>query len=227
MSRLVHPFTPGDVILKRKATIPCIYIILSGQVGVTRDTGSSYQMQATDSESVSRIFQDEISFMYPGDYFGEEKFLRSVEKSSRTFVAVNEVTLCVISQALFDDEKIFGAVKTWIKNDVSLRERVNSVRALRIQKRLMRVVDSVQPHRKEMTSTLQSIWALADGAPHKLSTAVRTSSIRTVSSDGSSSSDTADGLQPISKDNTAACNPCPSDVMCCSLSHDASPVPSM
>ena len=204
-----------------------MYIILSGQVGVTRDTGSSYQMQATDNESVSRIFQDEISFMYPGDYFGEEKFLRSVEKSSRTFVAVNEVTLCVISQNLFDDEKIFGAVKTWIKNDVSVRERLNTVRALRIQRRFMRVVDSVQPRRKEMTSTLQSIWALADGAPHKLSSAVRKSSIRTVSSDGSSASNAADVIQPISKDNTAACSPCPFDVMCCSLSHDATPVPTM
>ena len=181
-------------------------------------------MQATNSRSESRkSFQDEITFIYPGDYFGEEKFLRSVERSSRTFVAVNEVTLCVISQALFDDDHLFGAVRVWMKNDVSVRERVQSVRILRKQRSLMQGLGRTQSCKTVTTSSLESVWALGDEAPPRLTNIVRKSSVVTVSSDDSSPSDDAGMQKAISTDNSATCDSCSFDVICCSLSHDSTP----
>jgi CRP-like cAMP-binding protein len=160
--------------------------------------------------------------MYPGDYFGEERFLRGVERSSRTFVAVNEVTLCVISQALFDDHQTFGAVRAWIENDVNVRERVKSVRILRKQRSLSRGLGAEQ-----RGSSLKSIWALAEEGQDKPSGALRKS---TVSSYGSSSSsyNHIDGHDhdPISEHDAAAnCESCAFDLMCCSPSHNAAPDP--
>jgi CRP-like cAMP-binding protein len=179
-------------------------------------------MQATTSSSSSISCQDEITFMYPGDYFGEERFLRGVERSTRTFVAVNEVTLCVISQALFDDHQTFGAVRAWMENDVSVRERVKSVRILRKQRSLMRGLGSEQ-----RGSSLKSIWALADEGQDKPSSAVRKSTISSYGSSSSASSHLDDpDHDPISRhDATASCEPSAFDLMCCSPSHNAAPVP--
>jgi hypothetical protein len=159
--------------------------------------------------------------MYPGDYFGEERFLRGVERSSRTFVAVNEVTLCVISQALFYDHQTFGAVRAWIENDVNVRERVKSVRILRKQRSLSRGLGS-------RGSSLKSIWALAEEGQHKPSSALRKSTVSSYGSSSSSSSSHIDGHDhdPISEhDAPANCEPCAFDLMCCSPSHNAAPDP--
>lgn len=161
--------------------------------------------------------------MYPGDYFGEERFLRGVERSSRTFVAVNEVTLCVISQALFDDHQTFGTVRAWIENDVNVRERVKSVRILRKQRSLSRGLGAEQ-----RGSSLKSIWALADEGQDKPSSALRKSTVSSYGSSSSSSSSHIDGHDhdPISEHDAAAnCEPCAFDLMCCSPSHNAAPDP--
>lgn len=161
--------------------------------------------------------------MYPGDYLGEEKFLRGVERSSRTFVALNEVTLCVISESLFDDHQTFGAVRAWIENDVNVRERVNSAQILRKQRSLTRGWGSEQ-----RGSSLKSIWALADEGSDKPNSAVRKSTISSYGSSSSSSSSHIDGHDhnPISEHDAGAnFEPYAFDLMCCSPSHNAAPVP--
>ena len=163
--------------------------------------------------------------MYPGDYFGEERFLRGVERSSRTFVAVNEVTLCVISQALFDDHQTFGAVRAWIENDVNVRERVKSVGILRKQRSLSRGLGAEQ-----RGSSLKSIWALTEEGQDKPSSALRKSTVSSYGSSSSSSCSHIDGHghdhDPISEHDAAAnYEPCAFDIMCCSPSHNAAPVP--
>lgn len=76
----------------------------------------------------------EFAFKYPGDYFGEESFVKRIVSSSCTFVAVNEVSLCVVSNELFNDEVIFGPVKAWIIKDMTVRQEEAVVSNMRRQK---------------------------------------------------------------------------------------------
>ena len=128
----------GDVILKRGTATPNFYIILSGQVGVTGKSGSCNA--ATISKNTASAFSKngqtgrEFAFKYPGDYFGEESFVKRIVSSSSTFVAVNEVSLCVVTTELFNNEEIFGPVKAWIIKDMVVREEEGVVSNMRRQK---------------------------------------------------------------------------------------------
>ena len=65
--------------------------------------------------------------MYPGAYFGEENFLLNYAVSTRTFIALKNVTLCTMNKELFNNPGIFKSAVEQIKIDVSLRLRGNEI----------------------------------------------------------------------------------------------------
>lgn len=75
--------------------------------------------------------KEEIAFKAPGDYFGDDMFLKGIMTSCRTYVAMNEVTLCVVSSELFESAEFFGPVKSWIINDIHMRDSEHTVSSMR------------------------------------------------------------------------------------------------
>lgn len=82
----------GEMILRKGDKIMVLYIILQGMVREVGDSGE-------DTRSLG-----------PGDYFGDEAFVLGQSKSSKTFIAINNVSLCGINRETFDDQELFGMV---------------------------------------------------------------------------------------------------------------------
>lgn len=62
--------------------------------------------------------------MFPGSYFGEEMFVLNNPRSSRTFIALKDVTVCVIDKELFKNEHIFKPAAEQLAADVAARIKV-------------------------------------------------------------------------------------------------------
>jgi hypothetical protein len=62
--------------------------------------------------------------MFPGSYFGEEMFILNNPRSSRTFIALKDVTVCVIDKELFTSDEIFKPAVDQLACDVSARLKV-------------------------------------------------------------------------------------------------------
>jgi CRP-like cAMP-binding protein len=173
----------GDIILKRGAVIPNFYIILSGQVGITGDATSSSPSSPTapaPSGLSSRGGGSDkrgIAFKAPGDYFGDDSFVKGILTSRRTFVAMNEVTLCVISSELFESPEFFGPVKSWVINDITVREEENVVSSMRRKRSYVKFNESG----KSETLSQKSVQSLSGMPPGILVTARR--SVSTVDMD--------------------------------------------
>jgi CRP-like cAMP-binding protein len=173
----------GDIILKRGAVIPNFYIILSGQVGITGDATSSSPSSPTapaPSGLSSRGGGSDkrgIAFKAPGDYFGDESFVKGILTSRRTFVAMNEVTLCVISSELFESPEFFGPVKSWVINDITVREEENVVSSMRRKRSYVKFSESG----KSETLSQKSVQSLSGMPPGILVTARR--SVSTIDTD--------------------------------------------
>jgi Cyclic nucleotide-binding domain len=167
----------GDIILKRGATIPNFYIILSGQVGITGDASSTAPTSPPAPAPSGTLGKGGgtdkkgISFKAPGDYFGEDSFVKGILTSRRTFVAMNEVTLCVVSNELFDSPEFFGPVKSWIINDINVREEENAVSSMRRKKSYVKFNESG----KAETLSQKSVQALPGMPPGILVTTMKRS----------------------------------------------------
>lgn len=86
--------------------------------------------------------KEEIAFKAPGDYFGDDMFLKGIMTSRRTYVAMNEVTLCVVSSELFESAEFFGPVKSWIINDIHMREEERTVSSMRRKRSFVKFNES-------------------------------------------------------------------------------------
>lgn len=62
--------------------------------------------------------------MYPGAFFGEEFFLLNCSRSSRTFLAMKDVTVCVVDRALFESVEIFQPAIDQLVIEVATRLQV-------------------------------------------------------------------------------------------------------
>jgi CRP-like cAMP-binding protein len=62
--------------------------------------------------------------MYPGAFFGEESFLLNCPRSSRTFLAMKDVTVCVVDRALFESVEIFQPAIDQLVIEVATRLQV-------------------------------------------------------------------------------------------------------
>lgn len=102
----------GDTILAEGALITEFCIILSGSVRVINTT----YMQ-------NKYYHDDFC-MFPGSYFGEEMFILKNPRSSRTFIALKDVTVCVIDKELFTSEEIFKPAVDQLASDVTARLKV-------------------------------------------------------------------------------------------------------
>ena len=124
--------------------------MLSGQIAVSIDSDSpSYSSSLTLPQSqpfsttssaiagksggLNQIISsdDDTVILSPGEYFGEESFILGIDKSSKSYMAVNEVTLCLVSKALFDDVEIFLPAKNFIINDLKVRNDEKLVHGIR------------------------------------------------------------------------------------------------
>lgn len=103
----------GETILSEGEPINAFYIVLSGLIRVINTTYKE-----------NTYYNDDFC-MYPGAYFGEENFLLNYAMSTRTFIALKDVTLCSISKELFNNSKIFQPAVEQIRVDVSLRLKEN------------------------------------------------------------------------------------------------------
>ena len=169
--------------MKRGAVVPNFYIILSGQVGVTGDATSTSPSSPTapaPSGSSNRGGGSDkkgIAFKAPGDYFGDDSFVKGILTSRRTFVAMNEVTLCVISSELFESTEFFGPVKSWIINDIAVREEENVVSSMRRKRSYVKFNESGRAE----TLSQKSVQSLSGMPPGILVTMKR--SVSTVDMD--------------------------------------------
>ena len=105
----------GETILSEGQPINTFYILLSG---IVRVINTRYQENT--------YYNDDFS-MYPGAYFGEENFLLNYAVSTRTFIALKNVTLCTMNKELFNNPDVFQSAVEQIKFDVSLRLRGNEI----------------------------------------------------------------------------------------------------
>ena len=64
--------------------------------------------------------------MYPGSFFGEESFLLNCSRSSRTFFAMKDVTVCVVDKALFESVEIFQPVIDQLMIEIATRLQVKT-----------------------------------------------------------------------------------------------------
>ena len=65
--------------------------------------------------------------MYPGSYFGEESFILKYPRSTRTFIALKDVTVCVIDSVLFNTEEILKPMVDQLMIDVARRLKVRNL----------------------------------------------------------------------------------------------------
>ena len=128
-------FALGETILCEGEPIDAFYIVLSGLVRVI----NTMYKQST--------YYNNDFYMYPGGYFGEENFLLSFAVSSRTFIALKDVTLCCISKDLFNNSGIFKPAVDQIKIDVDIR--LNQNRLLQEEESMNQSVTS-PAHSKEI-----------------------------------------------------------------------------
>ena len=189
-------FARGDNILLRGAPIDCFYVLLSGQVQVVGDENPlaslpnlSAAPSATFSTNSSELHihsakqggDEERLFLDPGDYFGEEKFLADASKSSRSFTAANEVTVCCVNKQLFFDEKVFGPARAFIIADIAARKGVDAFRTIRRKRSLVKFssFQSLQDEGNNSSKTedtlSQKSQGLGEGAVRKRKTSFRRS----------------------------------------------------
>ena len=71
----------------------------------------------------NKYYHDDFC-MFPGSYFGEEMFILNNPRSSRTFIALKDVTVCVIDKELFTSEEIFKPAVDQLTCDVTARLKV-------------------------------------------------------------------------------------------------------
>lgn len=105
-------YLAGDTILAEGALVNHFCIILSGSVRVINTTYNPN----------SYYYEDFC--MYPGSYFGEESFILKYPRSTRTFIALKDVTVCVIDSVLFNSEEILKPVVDQLVMDVARRLKV-------------------------------------------------------------------------------------------------------
>jgi CRP-like cAMP-binding protein len=98
--------------LRRGAPITHFFLVLSGLVSV---------VGKWDDEDTA-----EASCLFPGDYFGEERFLSGFKDSSKTYACIKDVSLCLIPGEIFEDVKEFGKVREQILIDMGIKEGSNS-----------------------------------------------------------------------------------------------------
>jgi CRP-like cAMP-binding protein len=96
--------------LRRGAPITHFFLIISGLVRV----------QGNDENS------SEASCLFPGDYFGEGRFLSGCKDSPKTYACMKDVSLCLIPEKLFEDVKEFGKVQEQIISDRAIEKEANS-----------------------------------------------------------------------------------------------------
>jgi CRP-like cAMP-binding protein len=70
----------------------------------------------------------EASCLFPGDYFGEERFLSGCKDSSKTYACNKDVSLCLIPEKLFEAVKEIGNVREQIVSDMAIKIVANSRR---------------------------------------------------------------------------------------------------
>ena len=137
----------GDIPLRKHAEIPYFYIVLSGQIAVSGDfinpsypscseipRNRTFSTTYSTVSSLNYTVDNEIVVLNPGDYFGEESFVSGIAKSSKSFMAINEVTLCLMTKTLFDDVNVFSQAKNFITIDIEVRKGENAMRDIRKKK---------------------------------------------------------------------------------------------
>lgn len=188
----------GDIILKRGTIIPNFYIVLSGQVGITGESPSPSAPPAhsapPNKSGGSNSEKKGFAFMAPGDYFGEDNFVKGNSMSRRTFVAMNEVTLCVISRELFESAEFFGPVKSWIINDIKVREGEYAVSSMRRKRSYVKFNESG----KSETLSQKSVQSLSGMPPGILVTVKR--SVSTVDMDENENVSNDSDVDPVAPD---------------------------
>ena len=102
------------------------------------NTNSSAVPSKGSGFSQSCSTDDDTLILSPGEYFGEESFILGIDKSSRSYMAINEVTLCLVSKTLFHDVETFLPAKNFIINDLKVRDDEKLVRGIRKKKSSVR-----------------------------------------------------------------------------------------
>lgn len=116
MNNIAYPndlILTGDTILREGDLIKSFYIILSGLIRVVNTTEKQ------------NIYYNGDFHMYPGAFFGEESFLLNCSRSTRTFFAMKDVTLCEVDKVLFDSIEIFQPAIDQLMIEVATRLQVN------------------------------------------------------------------------------------------------------
>jgi CRP-like cAMP-binding protein len=123
----------GDSIFCNNSPIPAIYLILSGSIGVNNDNTSTESPMSPTKQFLSDEDKEDLiakvgdsslaKTMNPGEYIGAENFLDGYKRSFKTFIAIKETSLCVISKDVFYNEKIFGKARAQIMTDYAIRRK--------------------------------------------------------------------------------------------------------
>lgn len=182
----------GDSIICNNAPIPALYLILSGSLGINKETSDESPTKLLLSKKskedlISTVGDSSDSIiMTPGDYFGEENLLSGCDRGLKSLIAMRETSICIINKELFDNEEVFGSARTQIMIDHAARQnskghktlrRTNSIRKLvmhqmgnqGIRKLQMHVSQKRIPITEDIISTgifiyeeLTSCWCLSD-----------------------------------------------------------------
>jgi CRP-like cAMP-binding protein len=134
----------GDLIFCNNSPIPAIYLILSGSIGANNGNFST-ESPVSPMSPTKRFLSDEdkedliakvgdsshAKTMNPGEYIGVENFLDENKRCFKTFIAIKETSLCVISKDIFYNDKIFGKVRAQIMIDYAIRRKNKDRDALR------------------------------------------------------------------------------------------------
>ena len=98
-------FLAGDMILRKGDNIKVLYILLKGTVRVVSDDPG------------------ENCILGKGDYFGDEVLTIGQYKSTRTYIALDDVNLIGIDKVTFEDEELFGTVCDKLQIDMEKKRQ--------------------------------------------------------------------------------------------------------
>lgn len=126
-----------------------IYLILSGSLSVKKDILAPMSPMSPTNQFLSdkdkKNLISEVGdssknrTMSSGEYIGAENFLDGCKERFKSFIAIKETSLCVMSDDLFHNEKIFEAVRAQIIIENDTKQKIQDRDTVKRKKSMRRL----------------------------------------------------------------------------------------
>jgi CRP-like cAMP-binding protein len=126
-----------------------IYLILSGSLSVKKDILAPISPMSPTKQFLSDKDKNNLisevgdssknRTMNPGEYIGAENFLDGCKESFKSFIAIKETSLCVMSEDLFHNEEIFEAVRAQIIIENDTKQKIKDRDTVKRKKSMRRL----------------------------------------------------------------------------------------